>query len=150
MRVDSGTSYQNYNQQSQLINSDTKRQASFATTLSNVQVENADHDSPSKVDFTNMTKKDLFNWMNEEVRAGRITVEESSTFLTMTITAKPDEHGVYKVQNKPDDKVNFNFYKLVNDSIEYAKSQNDEYALEHLRMTKGVMERYQQSLNSVV
>jgi hypothetical protein len=40
--------------------------------------------SPS-VDFTSMTRQELFDWMNGEIRSGRMSLDESTPFLGMTV-----------------------------------------------------------------
>jgi hypothetical protein len=36
-------------------------------------------------DFTSMTRQDLFDWMNGELRSGEMSFDESSPFLGMTL-----------------------------------------------------------------
>jgi hypothetical protein len=36
-------------------------------------------------DFTSMTRQDLFDWMNGELRSGEMSFDESSPFLGMTM-----------------------------------------------------------------
>ena len=37
------------------------------------------------LDFTSMTRQDLFDWMNGELRSGEMSFDESSPFLGMTL-----------------------------------------------------------------
>jgi hypothetical protein len=37
------------------------------------------------LDFTSMTRQDLFDWMNEQLRSGEMSFDESSPFLGMTL-----------------------------------------------------------------
>lgn len=37
------------------------------------------------LDFTSMTRQDLFDWMNGELRSGDMSFDESSPFLGMTL-----------------------------------------------------------------
>ncbi len=42
--------------------------------------------SPSrKLDFTSMTRKELIDWVNGEIKGGRMTLDESTPFVGMTI-----------------------------------------------------------------
>lgn len=36
-------------------------------------------------DFTAMTRQELFDWMNGQIRAGKLSLDDSSAFLGMTI-----------------------------------------------------------------
>lgn len=42
----------------------------------------AEDDAP---DFTSMTRQELFDWMNGQLRSGEMTFDESSVFLGMTL-----------------------------------------------------------------
>lgn len=48
---------------------------SSATDTANVQ----------DLDFTSMTRQEMFDWMNGEIRSGRMTLDESTPFLGMTL-----------------------------------------------------------------
>ncbi|MDH4441109.1 MAG: hypothetical protein QE284_12060 [Rhizobium sp.] len=37
------------------------------------------------LDFTSMTRQELFDWMNEQLRSGEMSFDESSPFLGMTL-----------------------------------------------------------------
>lgn len=36
-------------------------------------------------DFTSMTRQQLFDWMNQQIRSGRMSLDESTPFLGMTM-----------------------------------------------------------------
>lgn len=38
-----------------------------------------------KLDFTSMTRKELLDWINGEIKGGRMTLDESTPFVGMTI-----------------------------------------------------------------
>ena len=46
-------------------------------------------DAPSSgvttTDFTSMTRQQLFDWMNGQIRSGAMSLDESSSFLGMTV-----------------------------------------------------------------
>lgn len=147
MRVDAGMSYQNMNQGPQPASNDSNAQASFADALSTVKADSAVDKSTSEVDFTSMTKKELFDWMNGELEAGRMSVEESGPFLALTMSARLTESGELIVEDTPDDTTQVNFVKVVKEGIEGAKSRNDDDTLEFLQLAKEVMERYQNSID---
>lgn len=44
--------------------------------------QTADEDRP---DFTSMTRQDLFDWMNQQIRSGKMSLDESTPFLGMTM-----------------------------------------------------------------
>ncbi|MFG1496710.1 hypothetical protein ABMA57_08755 [Saccharospirillum sp. HFRX-1] len=147
MRVDAGMSYQYMNQRPQVANNDSKTQASFADTLSTIKSNGPDDNSTNEVDFTSMTKKELFDWMNVELKAGRMSVEESEPFMLMAMDARITETGELVIESTPDDITKVNFVEKINDAIEGAKSRNDENNLNFLNLAKEVMDRYQKSID---
>ncbi len=42
------------------------------------------------VDFTSMTRKDLFDWMNDRIKSGEMSLDDSSGFLGMTLHLPAD------------------------------------------------------------
>lgn len=54
--------------------------SSAATTPAAAQT--ADDERP---DFTSMTRQQLFDWMNQQIRSGRMSLDESTPFLGMTM-----------------------------------------------------------------
>ncbi len=57
--------------------------------------EKASSDSPiGDLDFTNMTRKELFDWMNNQIRSGEMSLDESSPFLAMSLKVKPSGEPV--------------------------------------------------------
>jgi hypothetical protein len=96
MRIDRGTAWRSANQNPLMPAADRPRAdrdlfASAAANRSAAQksVEPASTDSSTtgspSVDFTSMTRQELFDWMNGEIRSGRISLDESTPFLGMTV-----------------------------------------------------------------
>ncbi len=53
-----------------------------ATDTREATGNSADGEEP---DFTNMTRQELFDWMNGQIRGGEMSFDESSAFLGMTL-----------------------------------------------------------------
>jgi hypothetical protein len=81
------------------------------------------------VDFTNMTRWELWDWMNSQISSGKMTVEESSPFLAMTLVG----------ENKPDD-TRFDFMQLACWGIDYAITRNDKVTLKMLEFAVQIMQ----------
>lgn len=61
---------------------DATNSAAFKSALS---AATAEASTPKQSDFTSMTRKEMFDWMNEQIRSGKMSLDESSPFLGMTM-----------------------------------------------------------------
>lgn len=123
MRIDAGISQTNIQQRQP-----TSSATSVATHVTNNAQESTDEaQAIEKVDFTNMTSKELADWINQEIDAGRMTVDESTPFVGMTLLGRLVD-GEYDFSL--DDTKQRNFVDLVNNNIDRAKSEKyyDELA----------------------
>lgn len=82
MKINTGSSMSHATQFVRTSNTPTNNpipfssvQAAVNTELSSIELE----------DFTSMTRKEMFDWMNDQIRSGKMTVDESSPFLAMTM-----------------------------------------------------------------
>jgi len=46
-------------------------------------------DSPTRVDFTHMTSRQLLDWINTQIASGEMTLDESSSYLGLTLNGMP-------------------------------------------------------------
>jgi len=117
----------------------TDTSASFAAILSAqiTQVPAADSSTPKDVNqvaFTNMTRQEMHDWMNGQIRNGNMSFEESRPFLGMTFSAS----------DMATDTTRINFFEKASQGIELALSLNDQVMAERLRMAMETMHSYQQ------
>lgn len=148
MRIDATASHQVTTQHIQLTNSagSTSDQASFAAIL-NAKAEQAfdaggsvDHKDNNQNDFTSMTRQELFDWMNGQIRSGEMSIKESSPFLLMTIkisetTGEPIDMAT--------DSTRINFLEKLQLGIEGAFSNNDQGLAGRLQMAIDFIHRAQ-------
>lgn len=59
--------------------------ADTMTTSSGKPVQSGDA-AASKPDFTHMTHKGIFDWMNAKLRSGEMSFEESTTYVSMSVS----------------------------------------------------------------
>ncbi|MFN7091770.1 MAG: hypothetical protein ACK4P4_14555 [Allorhizobium sp.] len=100
-----------------------------ATTAdtSEVTSSNAEEEAP---DFTSMTRQELFDWMNGELRSGEMSFDESSPFLGMTLkisalTGEPVDMAT--------DATRIDFTKKARQGIDFFQSHFDYAAADALR-----------------
>lgn len=89
-------------------------------------------------DFTNMTRQEMFDWMNEQIASGNMSFEESSPFLAMTVkvsvaTGQPVDMST--------DNTRINFIEKASMGIEGALSRNDRELVKSLQMALEIMHR---------
>jgi hypothetical protein len=82
-----------------------------------------------QADFTNMTRQELIDWMNSQLHSGKMTFEESSPFLAMTLTG----------MNALGD-TRYNYMQLAREGIEYAITHHDEATLKLLEIAVQIMQ----------
>lgn len=94
----------------------------------------------SRPDFTSMTRQELFDWMNAELRSGDMTFDESSVFLgmTMKISAATGEPVDMATDNERID-----FPEKARQGLEYYLSRFDDAEAARLQEALDTMQRHQ-------
>ena len=90
------------------------------------------------VDFTSMTRKGLADWMNGKIKAGEMSLDDSSSLLGLTLHI-PVSGGASGF----DDRQTVDFVRVVQDAIALATQRNDTGSLKTLEPALGLMQRYQ-------
>jgi len=83
MKIDSGSDWISINRSAANRAHDAGASAAFAAAMAETGGKSGD--AAGRADFTAMTRQEMRDWMNEEIMAGRMTVEISSPFITMTL-----------------------------------------------------------------
>ena len=95
-------------------------------------------------DFTQMTRKELFDWINSKISSGEMSFDESSTFVSMTVSFREDG-----ATTGLDDKQQVDFMQSVRDGMARAKNTNDPELFDRLQAALRTMERYQGEVRGV-
>ncbi|ODU51310.1 MAG: hypothetical protein ABS92_00105 [Thiobacillus sp. SCN 63-374] len=90
--------------------------------------------------FASMTRQEMFDWMNDQIHSGKMSLDESSPFLGMTMkisvaTGQPVDMAT--------DTTRINFIEKARLGIEGALSRNDQNLAERLQMAVEIMHRNQ-------
>ncbi|MBT3068316.1 hypothetical protein KKO72_16025 [Rhodoferax sp. U11-2br] len=99
----------------------------------------AEAPSVKQADFTSMTRQDLFDWMNGQIRSGNMSLDESSAFLGMTMkvsvaTGQPVDMAT--------DSTRINFMEKARAGIEGALSRNDPDLAKRLQLALANMQKH--------
>uniref|UniRef100_E6VPG3 Uncharacterized protein n=2 Tax=Rhodopseudomonas palustris TaxID=1076 RepID=E6VPG3_RHOPX len=97
-----------------------------------------------KTDFTQMTRKDLFDWINSKIASGEMSFDESSTFVSMTVSFREDG-----APTGLDDKQQVDFMQAVRNGMARAQKTNDPELFDRLQAALRTMERYQGEVRGV-
>lgn len=88
-------------------------------------------------DFSDMTRQDLFDWMNNEIRSGRMTLDESAPFLGMTVKISAETGQPVDAAT---DSERCDFTAMARQGVDDALSRGDAALAERLRSALAIME----------
>ena len=138
MKVNTESNHFYTTQRAQTSTTASANSASFSSALTAATAETT---TVKQADFTSMTRKEMFDWMNDQILSGGMSLDESSPFLGMTIkisvaTGNPIDMAT--------DTTRINFVEKARLGIEAARANNDpdlakrlQTAIEIMRMQQG-------------
>ncbi|MFN3317563.1 MAG: hypothetical protein ACK43M_02380 [Allorhizobium sp.] len=133
MKVDTGASHLLSGSRS-LARSRVEDQQ-FGTILSGQTADTRDEPVDSRtengtLDFTSMTRQELFDWMNGQLRDGEMTFDESSAFLGMTLKISAATGEQVDLET---DTSRIDFTEKVRQGIEFYQSHLDDASVDRLQ-----------------
>ncbi len=126
-----------------------ERKIPDAELIANTRTDTGFQSSPSAseaIDFRNMTRQEMFDWMNDQIRNGKMSLDESSPFLGMTVKLSATTGQPVDMTT---DTERFNFFEKARNGIEFARSRFDYDSAERLQTAIQTMERLQKNLMGV-
>lgn len=137
MRVDSGTSSLGVSQRPQFA----AASRASATPISTAQPP-SQGDGVKQVDFTSMTRQEMRDWVNAQIRSGEMSLDDSRPFVAMTmkIPVNGGSGGELPAQS---DGTRHDFAQKAREGIQGALSRNDEATLKMLELAMSIMQRQQ-------
>jgi hypothetical protein len=142
MRIDAGS----YLYRSSQASAATAPQAFADTAETAKSGGNAESSGVTKADFTGMTRQQLFDWMNGQIRSGAMSLEESTPFLGMTL--KIDARTMQPV-DMASDTTPIDFMDRAKQGIAGALSRGDQDGAARLQAALGTMQRYQGQVTGI-
>jgi hypothetical protein len=100
----------------------------------------AETSTVKQADFTSMTRQEMFDWMNDQIRSGKMSLDESAPFLGMTmklsvVSGQPTDMAT--------DTTRINFIEKARLGVEGALSRNDTDLAKTLQGAMEIMSRQQ-------
>ncbi|WP_147305162.1 hypothetical protein [Alkalilimnicola ehrlichii] len=151
MKIDGGASYLLANQQvNRAAHTETKAPA-FDALLTEEVARSAPASSSlretveiERRDFTSMNRQELRDWMNDQLRSGEMTVEESQAFLGWTVDVRIDTNG-RAISHDGDYTTRFNFLELASGNRDFYLQRGDLDMAQRIQDALDRMERFSRS-----
>lgn len=94
--------------------------------------------SARSADFTSMTRQEMTDWMNEQIRTGKMSLDESAPFMGMTMKISVETGQPVDMAT---DTTRINFIEKARLGIEGARSLDDQKLAEGLQRAMDKMHR---------
>jgi hypothetical protein len=104
---------------------------SHATKSFSAAMSEATEKYSGQVDFTDMTRQELIDWMSGQLRSGEMKFEESLPVFLMTVRGGADVP----------ENTRYNFIQEAREGIKWAVSHNDKTKLEWLETCLEIMQK---------
>jgi hypothetical protein len=132
MKIGAGINYRYPSQRPQVSPAERPAATAFSAALSAASTSSA-----SPADFTSMTRLEMREWANAQVRSGNMSLDDSRPFMAM-IMKIPVGGGVGAAEN---DSTRYDFMQQARDGILGARSRNDDTTLKMLESAISIMLR---------
>lgn len=100
--------------------SSDKVESSFAENLGETKAADESKKAETKVDFSHMSCRELFGWINEQIRTGKMTLDESTNYVGLTLNGLPADGSWEMHMDEPQ-----NYLAALKSGIEGARWRND-------------------------
>ena len=99
-------------------------------------------ESSKQVDFTRMTQKEMRDWINEQLRDGKMTFEESVPLVVLSAFGTP--------LDAPESELPYcNYMQMASEGLRFAQLENDAVRQKFWGSALSIMQRYQGQSASV-
>ncbi|MCX2861036.1 hypothetical protein OOZ63_04200 [Paucibacter sp. PLA-PC-4] len=92
----------------------------------------------NQADFSHMSRAELFDWMNAQIKSGEMSLSDSSGFLGMTLRMP-----VSGAAATLDDQERVDFMQLAQDGISWAEQHNEKAQQRMLQRALAMMQQHQ-------
>lgn len=140
MKIDTGSSTVYGSQRAQSPAAGRSNSASFAAVLSTTAASPSKSDTGGvkQADFTNMTRQEMRDWANDQIRSGQMSLDQGRPFMAMTMNIPVDGGAV-----AGNDSERVDFTQTARAGIEGALLRNDQVTRKMLESAMTLMQQYQ-------
>ena len=145
MKIDTATSQLYASQSAQLSTAGRNNAASFTAALSTATTgtsSTSDAQGTKQADFTSMTRQEMQEWSNDQIRSGKMSLDDGMPFMAMVMKI-PVSGGTGGQLQATNDGERIDFTQKVRAGIEGALSRNDKVTLKMLESAMKTMQQHQ-------
>lgn len=139
MKIDTRATALFASQRTQLAAADRANPTSFAAALSTA-ASKPEAAGVKQADFTSMTRQEMRDWTNEQIRGGKMSLDDSRPFMAMTMNIPVSGGAIAS-----DDGERVDFTQKIRAGIEGALSRNDEVTRKMLESAMSLVQQYQRA-----
>lgn len=143
MRIDAGSSFYQAGAAAAVPSSAS---GGASKTAAPADTAGASSGGVSRLDFTSMTRQQLFDWMNSQLRSGAMSFEESVPFLGMTFRV---DAATGRPVDMASDPTPVDFVQRARDGVAGALSFGDLAGAARLQAALATMQRLQGDVSAV-
>lgn len=140
MKIDSSAAYLYSSQRMQPSNGPRLAAAESSSFSSALAARTSESANVKQSDFTSMTRQEIFDWMNGQIRSGKMSLDESAPFLGMTMKISV---ATGQSVDMATDTTRVNYFEKARLGIEGALSRNDPELAQRLQGAIEIMYRQQ-------
>lgn len=143
MRIDAGSSFYQAGAAAAVPSSASGGASGAAASAETAGAPSA---GVSRLDFTSMTRQQLFDWMNSRLRSGALSFEESTPFLGMTLRV---DAATGRPVDMASDPAPVDFMQRARAGVAGALSFGDLAGAARLQAALATMQRLQGDVSSI-
>ncbi|MGC4097295.1 MAG: hypothetical protein QM706_09280 [Nitrospira sp.] len=147
MRIDTGASYlfayphiQVGNPSGHTVDSASLSTAPDPNVAQSDLVGSGTQEGIRRADFTGMTRQDMQEWVNVQIRSGNLSLDDTMPFMMMTMKVRVSDNQIILAEG---DHERINFMERARLGIEGARSCNDQVTLKMLQSATEIMRSLQ-------
>lgn len=91
----------------------------------------------NRPDFTDMTRTELFDWMNVRIKSGELSLDDSMGLLRLT-----DKGSIGSEPTARNERERNDFFRMAHDNISNARTLKDESTAAQMQVALGLMQRF--------
>ena len=144
MKIDTASSLLYARQSATLSTAAGNTAASFGAALSTATASTSRPDAAGirQADFTSMTRHELQAWSNDQIRSGKMSLDDGRPFMAMTMHI-PVSGGTDGALRAASDGERIDFTQAVRAGIAGAVARNDDVTRRMLESAMKIMQQYQ-------
>ncbi|MGV8935741.1 MAG: hypothetical protein ACOH2J_01360 [Allorhizobium sp.] len=144
MKIDTAASNLYSSQSAQFSAASRNNSASFSAALSTATAgtSRSDAQGTKQADFTSMTRQEMQEWSNDQIRSGKMSLDDGMPFMAMSMKI-PVSGGTVGELQAANDSERLDFTQKVRAGIEAALSRNDDVTRNMLESAMKIMQQYQ-------